>query len=121
MSNKQQNITVKIGKKHLEMVKQMSEKLDLTQKACLEKTIEEAHRIMKQKSKLKAKLNIEEMSPDEAIVFLERKVESLGKNLDFIVGMIKLQEREILNPILTEAKTVSAQNTQIITALKKIK
>lgn len=121
MTNAQKNITVKIDRRHIEMVKQMSEKRELTQKACLEKVIEEANRIMKQKTKLRAKLKIEELTPDEAVVFLERKVEGLEKNISYLIGIAKLQEREILNPIFSELKRISSQNEEIIEGLKAVK
>lgn len=121
MKKTSKSTSIKIGIKQLEMLKQIAQKLELTQKECLEKTIEEALSVMKKKTKLKAKLHIEEMTPEEATVYTERKIEELEKTMNYIVGMIKLQEREILNPILVESKILSAKNDEIIQALKNIK
>lgn len=121
-NEKSKNIaSVKLTKKHLEMLKVLAEKEGKTQKECMGEIIDMATRQKKTQSKLKAKLDIKEMDSSEAFALLEHKIDSLEKSHSYIVGMIKTQEREILNPILTESRKISGQNLEIITALKNLK
>lgn len=118
--NKTHYSTVSICESANSQLTKLSEMYNLPKRECIAKILDIAWANRDNITKMKNLTRIKDMDADQVAELSLKKIEAMGKRIEFLVSMIKEQDKSYHRPTLEKASESQAYVRQMLNAIKEL-